>query len=116
MVDTIGIGVIGTGIMGASHAMAFQSAPTIFETAIGARLEVIGDVNQAAAQKAAQRFGFKRAVGGLAHFAVHFSLERFEFLLVQDALAHQEQPELRDRVAPAFGVAHLLRLVELFVV
>lgn len=61
--ETLGIGVIGTGIMGAAHAMAFQSAPTIFETAVGARLEVIGDVNLAAAQKAAQRFGFKRTVG-----------------------------------------------------
>ena len=63
MTSSIGVGVIGTGIMGSSHAMAFQSAPTIFETAIGARLEVIGDVNQAAARKAAQRFGFKRSVG-----------------------------------------------------
>ncbi len=63
MTDTIGVGVIGTGIMGASHAMAFLSAPTIFETALGARLEVIGDVNLAAAKKAQARFGFKRAVG-----------------------------------------------------
>lgn len=63
MTDTIGVGVIGTGFMGAAHAMAFQTAPTIFETALGARLEVIGDVNVGAAQKAAQRFGFKHAVG-----------------------------------------------------
>jgi predicted dehydrogenase len=54
--------VIGTGIMGSSHAMAFLSAPTIFETALGARLEVIGDVNLPAARKAQARFGFKRAV------------------------------------------------------
>ena len=62
MVETIGVGVIGTGIMGSSHAMAFLSAPTIFETALGARLEVIGDVNLPAARKAQARFGFKRAV------------------------------------------------------
>src|SRR5688572_25755395 len=63
MTDSIGVGIVGTGFMGAAHAMAFQTAPTIFETAIGARLEVIGDVNLGAAQKAAQRFGFKRGVG-----------------------------------------------------
>jgi predicted dehydrogenase len=63
MTDTIGVGVVGTGFMGAAHAMAFRSAPTIFETALDARLEVIGDVNLGAAQQAAQRFGFKRAVG-----------------------------------------------------
>ena len=63
MPQSIGIGVVGTGIMGAAHAMAFRSAPTIFETALSANLEVVADVNLAAAQKAAQRFGFKRAVG-----------------------------------------------------
>ena len=63
MTGTIGVGVIGTGIMGAAHAMAFLSAPTIFETALGARLEVIGDVNLPAARKAQARFGFQRAVG-----------------------------------------------------
>ena len=63
MTDTIGVGVIGTGFMGAAHAMAFKSAPTIFETALDTRLAVIGDVNLDAAQKAAQRFGFRRAVG-----------------------------------------------------
>src|SRR5690349_14154300 len=63
MSQSIGIGVVGTGIMGAAHAMAFRSAPTIFETALGAHLEVVADINLAAAQQAAQRFGFKRAVG-----------------------------------------------------
>ena len=63
MPQSIGIGVVGTGIMGAAHAMAFRSAPTIFETALTAHLEMVADVNLSAAQKAAQRFGFKRAVG-----------------------------------------------------
>ncbi|HSE74688.1 MAG TPA: Gfo/Idh/MocA family oxidoreductase [Dongiaceae bacterium] len=63
MPQSIGIGVVGTGIMGAAHAMAFRSAPTIFETALSPQLEVVADVNFPAAQKAAQRFGFKRAVG-----------------------------------------------------
>src|SRR4030095_1522175 len=62
MPQSIGIGVVGTGLMGAAHDMAFRSAPTIFETALPAHLEVVADVNLAAAQKAAQRFGFKRAV------------------------------------------------------
>src|SRR5213593_565716 len=63
MPQSLGIGVVGTGIMGSAHAMAFRSAPTIFETALAASLEVVADVNLPAAQKAAQRFGFKRAVG-----------------------------------------------------
>jgi predicted dehydrogenase len=63
MPQSIGVGVVGTGIMGAAHAMAFRSAPTIFETTLSASLEAVADVNLAAAQKAAQRFGFKRAVG-----------------------------------------------------
>ena len=63
MPQSIGIGIVGTGIMGAAHAMAFRSAPTIFGTALSARLEVVADVNLAAAQQAAQRFGFARAVG-----------------------------------------------------
>jgi predicted dehydrogenase len=60
---SIGIGVVGTGIMGAAHAMAFRSAPTIFETALNPTLEAVADVNLPAAHKAAQRFGFKRAYG-----------------------------------------------------
>src|SRR5262245_54205489 len=63
MPQSLGIGIVGTGIMGAAHAMAFRSAPTIFQTALGAYLEVVADVNLPAAQQAAQRFGFKRAVG-----------------------------------------------------
>jgi predicted dehydrogenase len=63
MPQSLGIGIVGTGIMGAAHAMAFRSAPTIFQTALGAHLEVVADVNVPAAQQAAQRFGFKRAVG-----------------------------------------------------
>jgi predicted dehydrogenase len=63
MPQSLGIGIVGTGIMGAAHAMAFRSAPTIFQTALGAHLEVVADVNLHAAQQAVQRFGFKRAVG-----------------------------------------------------
>jgi len=63
MAQSIGIGIVGTGIMGAAHAMAFKAAPTIFETALTASLEVVADVNLAAAQNAARRFGFRRAAG-----------------------------------------------------
>src|SRR5688572_33410392 len=63
MPQSIGIGVVGTGIMAAAHAMALRSAPTIFETALSANLEMAADVNLAAAQDATQRFGFKRALG-----------------------------------------------------
>lgn len=63
MPQSIGIGIVGTGTMGAAHAMAFRSAPTVFETTLAARLEVVADVTLSAAQQAAQRFGFQRAVG-----------------------------------------------------
>src|SRR5262245_21906645 len=63
MARSIGIGVVGTGIMGAAHAMAFRSAPTIFETTLNVSLEAVADVNFPAAQSAAQRFGFARALG-----------------------------------------------------
>src|SRR5918995_242201 len=43
MPQSLGIGVVGTGIMGAAHAMAFRSAPTIFETALSASLELVAD-------------------------------------------------------------------------
>jgi predicted dehydrogenase len=56
----LGIGLIGTGFMGACHALAFRAAPAVFETKLGARLELVADVAEAPARAAAERFGFAR--------------------------------------------------------
>jgi len=63
MSRAIGIGIVGTGFMGQAHAMAFQSAPLIFGTEIGARLVAIADINAAAAKATAARFGFAKSYG-----------------------------------------------------
>src|SRR5512134_2934444 len=61
MVSSIGVGVIGTGFMGAAHAQSFLAVAPIFETALTPRLIAVADINKAAADAAAKRFGFDRA-------------------------------------------------------
>jgi len=55
----IGIGVIGTGFMGKAHAFAYRAVSGIFP---GTRpeLEIVADVNRAAAERAAAQLGFRR--------------------------------------------------------
>lgn len=60
---SLGIGVIGTGFMGACHALAFREAPAVFQTALATRLEMVADLDRTAAEQAAVRFGFRRATG-----------------------------------------------------
>lgn len=57
---TIGIGLIGAGFMGHTHATAYNNVVGVFGTDITPSLEVIADVNEDAARKAAEIFGFKR--------------------------------------------------------
>lgn len=57
----IGVGIIGTGFMGKAHAFAYNSVAAYFpETAVPV-LEVVADVNGAAAEAAKAQFGFRRA-------------------------------------------------------
>ncbi|MGK9234951.1 Gfo/Idh/MocA family oxidoreductase [Inquilinus limosus] len=63
MTTSIGVGLIGTGFMGECHALAFRAAPAVFRTRLGARLEMVADIDAGAAQRAADRFGFARATG-----------------------------------------------------
>ena len=63
MATPIGVGVIGTGFMGAAHAQSFLAVSHIFETALTPRLVAVADINKPAAEAAAQRFGFGRATG-----------------------------------------------------
>ncbi|MEG3132742.1 Gfo/Idh/MocA family oxidoreductase [Rouxiella sp. T17] len=56
----IGIGIIGTGFMGTSHALAYRAAGGIFSGEVAPELISVADVDRAAAEKAYHRFGFRR--------------------------------------------------------
>jgi predicted dehydrogenase len=56
----IGVGVIGTGFMGACHAQAFAAVGPLFETPLRPRLELVADVSAELAGRCARRFGFRR--------------------------------------------------------
>ena len=57
----LGIGLIGSGFMGASHAFALAAAGQVFDLPKKPRLELLADANQALADDAARRLGFARA-------------------------------------------------------
>lgn len=59
----IGIGLVGSGFMGRSHAHAFRAAPGIFDLPVAPVFEMIADVSDAAAGKAAAALGFARSTG-----------------------------------------------------
>ncbi|MEI7600078.1 MAG: Gfo/Idh/MocA family oxidoreductase [Aestuariivirga sp.] len=59
----LGIGIIGTGFMGKAHAFAYRVALAAFPDIPVPRLEMIADVNEASAAKAAHQYGFARASG-----------------------------------------------------
>jgi predicted dehydrogenase len=60
---TIGIGLVGSGFMGRSHAHAFRAAPGVFELPLQPVFEMLADVNADAAAKAAATLGFARSTG-----------------------------------------------------
>jgi predicted dehydrogenase len=57
----LGIGLIGSGFMGASHAFALAAAGQVFDLPKRPRLELLADASEELAQEAARRFGFARA-------------------------------------------------------
>ena len=57
----LGIGIIGTGFMGKAHAFAYRAALAAFPDIPVPRLEMIADVNEALASKAAHQYGFARS-------------------------------------------------------
>lgn len=61
MKRTLGVGIIGTGFMGACHALAFRAAPAVFDTPVDTRLEMVADIDREAAEAAATRYGFRRS-------------------------------------------------------
>lgn len=59
----LGIGLIGTGFMGKAHAFAYRAALAAFPDIPAPRLEMIADVDEGLATKAAQQYGFARGSG-----------------------------------------------------
>ena len=59
----LGIGLVGSGFMGRSHAHAFRAAAGVFDLPLVPALELLADVDDAAAAKAAKALGFARSTG-----------------------------------------------------
>ncbi len=59
--DTIGIGLIGTGFMGKSHAMAYRAMPSVFSPPPAVPvLEMLADATEELARQGAESLGFAR--------------------------------------------------------
>ena len=61
--QTLGIGLIGSGYMGKAHAIALQMVGSVFPLSMQPVCELLADIHQEQAQVQAQRLGFKRATG-----------------------------------------------------
>jgi predicted dehydrogenase len=59
----LGVGLIGAGYIGHTIALAYRAVAAVFPQAGRPRLVALADVNEAAAAKAAGRYGFARATG-----------------------------------------------------
>ncbi len=61
MTRELGIGLIGTGFMGKAHAFAYRAALAAFPDIPVPRLEMIADVDEGLASRAAHQYGFARS-------------------------------------------------------
>ncbi len=59
----LGVGLIGSGFMGRTHAFAFNAVNRVFSLPVTADLEVLADVSADVATRAAATLGFRRATG-----------------------------------------------------
>ncbi|GBD44055.1 Glucose--fructose oxidoreductase [bacterium HR40] len=59
----IGVGLVGSGFMGRSHALALAIAAVAFDLPLRPRLELLADRDPATARRAAEAFGFRRSTG-----------------------------------------------------
>jgi len=59
----LGLGLIGSGFMGKTHALGFLNVNRIFQLPVAVELTVLADVNAAAAESAAAALGFARSTG-----------------------------------------------------
>ena len=56
--DSIGVGLIGTGYMGKAHALAWNGVRPVFGDGPKVRLAHLAEVSAELAQKRADEFGF----------------------------------------------------------
>ncbi|MCM2971780.1 Gfo/Idh/MocA family protein [Larsenimonas suaedae] len=61
--DTLNIGLIGTGFMGKAHAIAFKAAPTVFSLPVTPVCDLLADLDDARAAEKARELGFARSTG-----------------------------------------------------
>jgi predicted dehydrogenase len=59
----IGVGLIGSGFMGKTHALAFANVNRIFALPVSVDLELLADIDGGAAARAAFALGFSRSTG-----------------------------------------------------
>jgi len=59
--ETLGVGLIGTGFMGKCHALAWNAVRAVFADLPRIRLAALADSEQGQAERKAQAFGFARA-------------------------------------------------------
>ena len=59
----IGVGLIGSGFMGKTHALGFATARRVFDLPFDIDLAVLADANAALADRAAKALGFRRSTG-----------------------------------------------------
>ncbi|AZZ90594.1 Gfo/Idh/MocA family oxidoreductase [Hahella sp. KA22] len=60
---TLRVGLIGSGYMGKAHAIAFRSAPAVFELSADIELDMLADISAEQAAAKAAVMGFKRSTG-----------------------------------------------------
>ena len=58
----VGVGLIGSGFIGKVHALAYRAAPAVFGLE-PPRLEILADIDDVAAARAADDLGFRRSTG-----------------------------------------------------
>ncbi len=59
----LGLGLIGSGFMGRTHALGFLNAPRVFRLPVAAELELLADATPELAARAAGSLGFRRSTG-----------------------------------------------------
>ncbi len=61
--ELLTVGLIGSGFMGKTHALALANVNRVFDLPIEVRLHTLADVNAETATKAAKQLGFATATG-----------------------------------------------------
>ena len=64
--DSIGVGLIGTGYMGKCHALAWTNVRAVFGDTPVVRRAVLCEVDEGLARRRADEFGFAAVYGRLA--------------------------------------------------